>query len=36
MKDVAYTFTLFHALAALSVLGFMLFSVVRLVSREKR
>jgi hypothetical protein len=36
MKDVAYTFTLFHALAALAVLGFMLFSVVRLVSREKR
>jgi hypothetical protein len=31
MKDLAYTFTVFHALAAISIFGFMLFSVVKMV-----
>lgn len=35
MKDVAYTFTVFHALAAISIFGFMLFSVVNLVRGKK-
>jgi hypothetical protein len=35
MKDVVYTFTLFHALAAISIFGFMLFSVVKLVRGQK-
>ena len=34
MKDVAYSFTMFHALAALAILGFMLFSVVQMVRRK--
>ncbi len=36
MKDLAYTFTAFHALSAIAVFGFMLFSVVQLVRNQKR
>ncbi len=35
MKDVVFTFALFHTVAAVAIFGFMLFSVVRLVSRQK-
>jgi len=35
MKEIAYTFTLFHALAAVAIFSFMLFSVVQLVRRQK-
>jgi hypothetical protein len=35
MTDVAYTVTVFHALAAISIFGFMLFSVVSLVRGRK-
>jgi hypothetical protein len=35
MSNVVYTFTLFHTLAAVTVFGFMVVSVVRLVSRQK-
>jgi len=35
MKDVAMTFTVFHAVAAIAIFGFMLVSVVRLVNRHK-
>lgn len=35
MSNVVYTFTIFHTLAALTVFGFMLFSVVRVVSFRK-
>jgi hypothetical protein len=35
MKDVVYTFTAFHALAAITIFGFMLFSVVNLVRGKK-
>jgi hypothetical protein len=35
MSNIVYTFTLFHTLAALTVFGFMVISVVRLVSRQK-
>jgi hypothetical protein len=35
MKDVAFTFTLFHTLAAVAIFGFMLFSVVNLVRGKK-
>lgn len=35
MKDVLFTFTLFHTLAAVAIFGFMLFSVVKLVRGQK-
>jgi hypothetical protein len=35
MKDIAYTFTAFHALAAFALLGVMLFGAVRLVGRQR-
>ncbi len=35
MSNVVYTFTIFHTLAALTAFGFMVFSVVRLVSRQR-
>jgi hypothetical protein len=35
MSNVIYTFTLVHTLAALTAFGFMVVSVVRLVSRQK-
>ena len=35
MSNVVYTFTLFHTLAAVTVFGFMVVSVVRVVSRQK-
>jgi len=35
MKDAIYTFTVFHALAAITIFGFMLFSVVKLVRGQK-
>lgn len=35
MSNVVYTFTIFHTLAALTVFGFMIFSVVRVVSFRK-
>ena len=34
-SNVVYTFTVFHSLAAVVIFGFMVFSVVRLVSRQK-
>ena len=35
MKDVVYSLTVFHALAAIAIFGFMLFSVVNLVRGKK-
>jgi hypothetical protein len=35
MKDVFFTFAMFHTLAAVAIFSFMLYSVVRLVSRQK-
>lgn len=35
MSDVVYTITVFHSLAAVVIFGFMVFSVVKLVSRQK-
>jgi hypothetical protein len=35
MTDVVYTITVFHSLAAIAIFGFMIFSAVRLVSRQK-
>ena len=35
MTDVVYTITVFHSLAAVAIFGFMIFSAVRLVSRQK-
>ncbi len=35
MKDIAYSLTVFHALAAIAIFGFMLFSVVKLVRGQK-
>jgi hypothetical protein len=35
MSNLVYTFTLFHTLAALTAFGFMIYSVVRVVSRQK-
>lgn len=35
MKDVVFSFAVFHSLAAVAIFGFMLFSVIRLVSRQK-
>jgi hypothetical protein len=35
MKDVVFTLTLFHALAAIAIFGFMLFSVVKLVRGQR-
>jgi hypothetical protein len=36
MKDVVFTFALFHTLAAVGIFGFMLYSVIRLVNRQKQ
>jgi hypothetical protein len=35
MKDVVYTFAMFHTLAAVAIFSFMLYSVIRLVNRQK-
>lgn len=35
MKDVLLSLTVFHALAAIGIFGFMLFSVVKLVRGQK-
>jgi len=35
MKDVVYTIAVFHTLAAVAIFGFMLYSVVRLVSQKR-
>jgi hypothetical protein len=35
MKDVFFSVSIFHALAAVSIFGFMLFSVVKLVRGHK-
>jgi hypothetical protein len=35
MKEVLFSITLFHALAAIGIFGFMLFSVVKRVGGQK-
>lgn len=35
MKDVVFSLTVFHALAAIGIFGFMLFSVVKLVRGQR-
>ncbi len=35
MKDVLVTVTIFHTLAAVAAFGFMVFSVIQLVSRQR-
>lgn len=34
MSDVVYTITVFHALAAISIFGFMIFSVIRRLNSQ--